>query len=210
MDTTGKFLYVADPANNDVMAFNVDSSTGKLSAVVGSPFSAGDQPTLLVVDNSNKFVFVGDFGITFGGAWAFSRDSSTGSLAPISGSSPILTMLNGGLYGIATHGSFLYGNEQNDNTNNVVGFSFDSATGSLTRIAGASVSAGSEASGSILDRSGTFLYVPNYEDSTISVFKANTDGSLTGVTGSPFTTTANHILSPSIPAANSYMRAIRI
>lgn len=188
MDSTGKFLYTADFGNDVVTAFNVDSSSGRLSPLAGSPFSAGENPALLVVDGSNKFLYVGDYGANAGGVWGFSRNTTSGALTPIPGSSPFLTKLNGGPLGLTTHGDFLWGNEQNaDGT--LAGFSFDSTSGALTQIPGASLPSGDLASGSVLDASGRFLYVASYGDSTISAFNVNGDGSLTAMNGSPFATT---------------------
>jgi 6-phosphogluconolactonase (cycloisomerase 2 family) len=41
----GSFLYVANGGSNNVSAFTINSSTGVLAAVAGSPFSAGTTPS---------------------------------------------------------------------------------------------------------------------------------------------------------------------
>ncbi|MBI4197026.1 MAG: beta-propeller fold lactonase family protein [Deltaproteobacteria bacterium] len=44
LDPTGKFLYVVNPGSNNISGFTVNSSTGALTAISGSPFSAGSSP----------------------------------------------------------------------------------------------------------------------------------------------------------------------
>ncbi len=44
VDPSGRFAYVANLDGDDVSAFTINSSTGALSAVAGSPFAAGIQP----------------------------------------------------------------------------------------------------------------------------------------------------------------------
>ncbi len=48
VDSSGKFLYVTNQLSNDVSAFAVDQSTGKLTPISGSPFATGQGPTFLV------------------------------------------------------------------------------------------------------------------------------------------------------------------
>jgi 6-phosphogluconolactonase len=49
LDPTGNFLYVANKMDNTVSAFSVNSSTGMLSPINGSPFSVGSAPTDIVI-----------------------------------------------------------------------------------------------------------------------------------------------------------------
>jgi 6-phosphogluconolactonase len=67
IDSTGTFLYVANQGSNNVSAYKV--SSGVPTQVSGSPFpTAGTgvinptQPSFLVVDPTNAFLFVGDQG----------------------------------------------------------------------------------------------------------------------------------------------------
>lgn len=44
IDPSGRFLYATNYTSNTISAFTVDSSTGALTPVAGSPFAAGTQP----------------------------------------------------------------------------------------------------------------------------------------------------------------------
>ena len=60
VDPAGKFLYAPDGASNTVVGFTIDSTTGALSTIPGSPFAAGPGPSQVVVDPSDRFVYVSD------------------------------------------------------------------------------------------------------------------------------------------------------
>jgi DNA-binding beta-propeller fold protein YncE len=50
LDPTGGFLFVVNKADNTISAFSVNSTSGAVSAVGGSPFSGGlNAPTDIVV-----------------------------------------------------------------------------------------------------------------------------------------------------------------
>ncbi len=66
-DSTGTFLYVlnqsgtnSNNANSTISAFKIDSSTQKLSPVVGdtlNPYSVGSGPTCMVEDPTNQYLY---------------------------------------------------------------------------------------------------------------------------------------------------------
>jgi 6-phosphogluconolactonase (cycloisomerase 2 family) len=67
IDPVGRFLYVANHGDGSISGFSVDSSTGVLTSIAGSPFSAGTNsaglpksPYDLVVDSRGKFLYVSD------------------------------------------------------------------------------------------------------------------------------------------------------
>jgi 6-phosphogluconolactonase len=67
VDSTGTFLYVANQGSNNVSAYKV--SAGVPTQVTGSPFATAGtgvinptQPSFLVVDPTNAFLYVGDQG----------------------------------------------------------------------------------------------------------------------------------------------------
>jgi len=84
----GNFLYIANQGsgtncvNGGVSAFSFDSS-GALTALSGSPFTAGTCPSYLAPDSSGSFLFVANSGSNT--ISVFSIDSS-GALAQVSGS----------------------------------------------------------------------------------------------------------------------------
>ena len=82
-DSSGQFLYVVNQGSNDVSGFTVDSSTGVPTAMTDTTgkiltFTAGTQPSFIILDTTGKFLFVGNQGskdIT-----VFSIDPKTGEL----------------------------------------------------------------------------------------------------------------------------------
>ncbi len=59
IDPQGAFLYVANGGSNNVSAYAIDSSSGALGAVNGSPFPTGGVgPSAVAVDADTSFVYV--------------------------------------------------------------------------------------------------------------------------------------------------------
>jgi 6-phosphogluconolactonase len=87
-DPAGKFLYVSlsgtANANNRVAAFTVNSSTGALTPIAGSPVTVGRDPQGLAVTPDGKFLFIANF--LDNTISAFSIEAASGVLTPISGS----------------------------------------------------------------------------------------------------------------------------
>jgi 6-phosphogluconolactonase len=97
VDPSGKFAYVANECGDafcsvsgNVSAFTIDGTTGALSPVTGSPFAAGRFPVSAAVDPSGKFAYVANqCGVTCtvdGNVSAYTIDSTTGALSPVTGS----------------------------------------------------------------------------------------------------------------------------
>jgi 6-phosphogluconolactonase (cycloisomerase 2 family) len=94
IDGQGKFLFVLNPASNDISMFQIDPASGVLSEVQGSPFAvpptinpamAPSHPISIAAESSGKFLFVGYFSGDIQG------QSSVASLAiDTSGPSPVL------------------------------------------------------------------------------------------------------------------------
>ena len=107
LDSSGKFLYVADQAANSVLAFAIAGS-GQLSSISGSPIAAGTAPVNVRVVGSSVYVANSGSGNVSG----YSIGGS-GALTPISGSpfsagaNPvyIASANSGGLVFVANQGS---------------------------------------------------------------------------------------------------------
>ena len=83
LDPAGKFLYTCNEGNGTISAFTVNSASGTLTPVVGTPFGFSNCNTTVAVDPSGKYLYAANPGgnsIT-----GFSIDATTG----------VLTMLNG-------------------------------------------------------------------------------------------------------------------
>jgi 6-phosphogluconolactonase len=79
---TGKFVYTALYGSNAVAAFSINSRTGALSSVPGSPFPTGNGPGYLALAGNFLYVVNENDGNVSG----FLINSSTGALAPVPGS----------------------------------------------------------------------------------------------------------------------------
>ena len=58
VDPTGRYLYVPNVSSNDLSAFSVDTKTGALTQLAGSPYPVGSGPLSVEVDDSGRFVYV--------------------------------------------------------------------------------------------------------------------------------------------------------
>ena len=118
---SGSFVYAALTAANQIAAFSIDSVTGALTPVPGSPFSAGDQPTTLT--SANNFLYAANW--TNGSISGYSFSPTSGALTAIHGSpfgSDITTLE------ADPSGKFLYAGT----SLGTLDFDINSATGALT------------------------------------------------------------------------------
>jgi 6-phosphogluconolactonase (cycloisomerase 2 family) len=190
------FLYVGsnDDPNGTVEGFSV--ATGVLAGTPGSPYASGNIPYGIAVDATHKFVYatnvydrkVSEYAIGTGGNLDTPNYDTT--LA-----SP---------YAVAVHptGPYVYITDNNAHGgasgNSVEQYTYDTASGLLT--AANSYSVGAKPQGIAIDPTGSFLYVSNSGDGTVSAFTIDaTTGALMPVTGSPFT--ASGANSPATPTA---------
>jgi 6-phosphogluconolactonase (cycloisomerase 2 family) len=91
IDPAGKFLYVviAKPTGlpddtSVVEGYSIDSTSGALTKITGSPFDAGVDPVFAMVDPSGRFLFVANYIPQEISEWVI--DPDTGALAPVAGS----------------------------------------------------------------------------------------------------------------------------
>jgi len=79
-----RFAYVANYNDNDVSAYTIDATTGALTQITGSPFTAGTGPTSVAVDPSGKFAYAAN--ATSNNVSAYTINATTGALTQITGS----------------------------------------------------------------------------------------------------------------------------
>lgn len=65
-------------------AYSINSSTGALTAVAGSPFAAGTNPSSVAVDKTGSFLYVTNAGNN--NVSAYSINAATGGLTSVGGS----------------------------------------------------------------------------------------------------------------------------
>jgi 6-phosphogluconolactonase len=89
LDPTGSYVYVANKGSNNISAFTLTATSGKLTAIAGQPFASGGQlPIGMVNDNSKKYIAVINSGSNGSGGNSdvqmFKFDATTdGKLDPV-------------------------------------------------------------------------------------------------------------------------------
>src|SRR5579864_4660604 len=190
-DTKPKFLYVAKNESSTpstVSGYAIDSTTGALSPVPGSPFAAGVNPVSMAVTPSNKFVYAANNGSK--NISAYTVNGTTGALTPVSGS-PFATGAFPQALVIDPSGKYVYVASQTDN--NISAYTIDATTGALNSVPGSpfatstnEFSPGSTPWAEAIDPSGKFLYVGAVSGYIVAYTIDLNTGALTMVTGSPF------------------------
>jgi 6-phosphogluconolactonase len=187
INPAGTFLYATDQEQS-VWAFTINSQTGTLASVPGSPFTAGSQPVGLQVDPSGAFLYVALSGSN--GIEAFSIDGASGALSTVPGSPfPTSSAQFTQTYQLTIHpsGKFLYAFNFNGNT--LAAFTINSTTGVLSTITGSPFAINPNAEGDlIVDPSGQFLYltIGSSLSSAFVIFDINpTTGAVTPSLQSP-------------------------
>jgi|HubBroStandDraft_1064217.scaffolds.fasta_scaffold00079_47 6-phosphogluconolactonase len=180
------FAYVTSGSSNTVYGYTIDSVTGALTEIAGSPFPTGNEPITVVATPSGKFVYVTNY--IDSTISAYSLNGRSGVLTPLGGP-PFATGPNPFSIDISPSGKFLY--TANDNyygggTPGVSAFQINGVTGALTPVNGSPFAAGTEPISLAFTPSGRYLYVSDPGTGTIFAFTVNSDGSLTQVTGSPY------------------------
>jgi 6-phosphogluconolactonase (cycloisomerase 2 family) len=143
LDNKGKFLYALSTAG--VYGFAIQSGTGVLTPVSGSPFPAAGsrsasypQPaTLMVVDQTNQFLYVS----TSGGLSGYTINQNTGQLTPIAGSPFGTDVIKPWTIVITPTNSYLYELQSQDDKN-IYAYSINQTSGVLTLISGSPFNTG--------------------------------------------------------------------
>src|SRR5579863_10307565 len=190
IDPTGHYLFVPNANGSNVSVFTINSTTGALTEVAGSPFTAGNNPEAVAVSPSGQFLYVGNSSDNT--ISAFVVNSTTGGLTAVTGS-PYSTGASGPLgLTIDPSGQKLY--SMDHDANEVDTFSINSSTGALTlnetvRSRGAAISM------AIVSGQNPATYVPksvyatNAVSNNVSAYNiTQSSGSLTSISGSPFST----------------------
>jgi 6-phosphogluconolactonase (cycloisomerase 2 family) len=175
---SGAFLYVSDFGENSVSGFAVNSSSGVLTAVPGSPFAAGSSPTGLAIDPSGKYLYVANEGSNNASAFEICASSlpgcpSTpdGSLVPVTGS-PFSAGLGPLSLAVDPSGNFLY--VADTNSNQLSAFRINLSSGALTPLTTPTDSTGTNPTFVAIHPGGNFVYVPNSGSDSISGFRLTT------------------------------------
>jgi 6-phosphogluconolactonase len=193
----GRWAFVSHQQTSNggaaVETYAIDASTGKWSLVVynGSPAKVGDSPSQLgrqpqqvhlTVDPSNQYLFAANQYQNM--VFAF-RIGSDGSLTPAgSATSPASSP-----FSLAATARYAYFGDFAEAK--LYGYAFTSGTLALTP-GSPYANVMTPAYTMTLDPGGRLLYVVNNDPGSISVWNIAGDGSLSQISGSPFTTPEMH------------------
>jgi 6-phosphogluconolactonase len=185
-DPSGKFLYGSDFDAGAVRVYSVNSMTGSLAEVTGSPFTApqvsGNGGPLAVSPNV-KFLF---FSNAFGDITTFSN--SAGTLTP---NGVVVQDVNQPYhFAVDPSGNFLYVADHSDSSFSV--FAIDQTTGALSAVQGSpfGFQSNSEPAGIAIHPNGNFLYSTLSNSAGVEGILVNRNtGVLSLISGSPWVTT---------------------
>jgi 6-phosphogluconolactonase (cycloisomerase 2 family) len=133
--TAPQFVYAAGEGSSNISAFQLNATTGALTAVPGSPFNGRSNPHALAVDPAGKFLFVANQSAN--NISVFAINQTSGALAEVpnspfasgSGSSPnVLTVDANGKFLFVANGTAI----ANSASGEIDVYQINSATGALT------------------------------------------------------------------------------
>jgi 6-phosphogluconolactonase len=117
-----------------VAAYPIETATGALTPVAGSPYAAGGCPMSATVDPTGKFVYVADTGCGGAGSvLAYTLDAATGALTPVTGS-PFAAGV--GAYSVTVDTTARFAYVTNITVGTVSAYTIHAVTGALTPMAG--------------------------------------------------------------------------
>jgi 6-phosphogluconolactonase len=196
MDSAGAFLYVMNTGSNNISVFSIDSGTGALAQVAGSPFGIGAPPLNMVLAPSGNFLYVS------------LASQPSGLIATYSVTAGQLTLVStastDGLnpYGLAVNSAGTYLYTANTTSNSLSVFTIDSS-GGLAQVQGSPINNGYTAPiAMIFDPSGKYLYVANQGSNNVAAYSISSTGLPEALTTSTTTNTFTTETSPSFLATD--------
>jgi 6-phosphogluconolactonase (cycloisomerase 2 family) len=135
-DYGAEFLYAAnfDGNSSTISGFSVDTDTGVLTALSGSPFAVSVSH-YITTDATGAYLYV----TTGASVVGYSIDATTGSLSALAGF-PVASGTNAYSVTVDASNQFLY--VANDGAANVSAYELNAASGALTAISGSPFAAG--------------------------------------------------------------------
>jgi 6-phosphogluconolactonase len=171
IEPKGRFLYTANASSNNISGFTVNSITGVLTPMTGSPFSAGGMPMSLSVTPDGLFLYA--LNSSSGSVSSYSINQATGVLSHTKD-----YILNGqwpSTIAIDPTGRYLF--TVNTGSQNVSEYAIGTA-GVLTEVAGSpyEVQGGQSPMYIAFDPMGNFVYVSDPTSNTITLFTLSDRG----------------------------------
>ena len=162
---TGRFVYVTSRGSNSLAAFAIDSVTGALTPVAGSPIPTGQSPVAIAVDPWTQYAFVANQ--ADGTLSAFRIDAASGLPHAFAGA-PLMTGV--GPTAVAVDGAAGAVYVANAGSGTLSAFSLDSTSGALAAISGSPFSAGVAPSAVFADSVEAYVYVTDSTADTIGAY----------------------------------------
>jgi 6-phosphogluconolactonase (cycloisomerase 2 family) len=172
------FVYSEDGSDS---VYAIDPATGALTLSSNGGAGGGTSQNNFTINPAGTITYGTG---TNGTVIEFGINATTGALtstaALAAGNSPFDV-------GITSNGNFAYVSDSGAG-GGLSAYSINAGTGVLTPVAGSPFATGRQPEIVTIDPSGTFVYVVNYQDSTISGYAIEqASGALTPIAGSPFT-----------------------
>jgi 6-phosphogluconolactonase (cycloisomerase 2 family) len=186
MDPAGGFLYVANTGSNNVSVFSIDSGSGALTQIAGSPFSIGVAPLNMQLTPSGNFLYVSAASQPLGLIVGFSV--TAGILGPVPVTVTPTDGINPNGLAIDPSGAFLYVANSGSNSISIFGIG---PSGALQEVPDSPLNVGfSVPMALILDPQGKFLYVANQASNNVAAFSINATTGLPDILTTSTTTGA--------------------
>ncbi len=203
IDPSGKWLFMVSSLSNNLLEYQINTSTGTLTAVngQGTALSTGN-PTQIYVTPNDQEVYVG---LGTGGVDTFAFNSSSGAL---SNQLHLATKTSNGVADNALGGdnnsAFLFVGE----TGTGIRVLSIGSGGSLTEVSGSPFAPSSVGQSSIVvDPTNSYVYVANKSSTNISGYTLASNGTLTALSSSPFTTGTSPV-AMSLDSTGKYLLVI--
>lgn len=168
VEPSGHFLYVAlgssdVTSGNGITAFRINSATGALNPVSGSPFPAGTRPVSVAADPQARFLYAAD--PPGQGVWGFRLSLISGVLTPVLGA-PFSTHTDRrdsfpNSVSVDPSGQFVFVASQalGFDTGDLFAYAIDGSTGALNPAPGSPFATARDPMSVAVDPSGHFVYL---------------------------------------------------
>jgi len=199
LDPSGQFLYVANRGTNtlspgSISAFKVDTSSGALTEITGSPFGLSGGPAMVKVDPSGQFLFAASGATDL--VYGLKIDQVTGALTPLGWGAQTLAGDNPVAIGFATNANaessalifeskHAYVPNATDGT--ITGYAADPMSGALSTIANSPFTATGIQS-LVAPATGQFVYATNPTSGSISQYNVDAASGALSPSANPPTT----------------------
>jgi 6-phosphogluconolactonase (cycloisomerase 2 family) len=180
---TSHYVYAAISGASQIVVFREDPNSGVLTAITGSPFTAGSGAHGLALHPSKKFLYVANSGESDISLFKVSSGGVLTEVTPrtAAGITPVILAMD-------SAGSFLFA--ANVGSNNISAYSIDSGTGALTPVSGSPFPVGTLPLNMTVSSSGSVVYVSCAgSPGTVQAFSVDfsvTPAKLTPLNGSPY------------------------